>query len=425
LGTGATPVSVAHTTNVLPGATLQQFAGHADSEVLKFPNGQTITLGELRQRVLKRQQLKVSKVPVPLKPSARVRRPNSDESQILQALRLQMQTAQQESAGAKGTTLGGGQGNSPAMVNPVKRRTTAGFLLLPPTPTPAPGPRLGRSAVSSLKAAVAPTTLPLPPGIHDPRSRLVVLPGIRTVNGRGSGTIFTPEPQYNLFTIKGSGFGAQPGTALLYGPFRAGQVRLQIEFWSDTEIVAKVDPGVTREPDQDNVTLVLSPVGAAQMRKEGFRFRAVRETVILRSIPRSWANLDLAHGGEQVGFGEPGPDESARVGRYLGGNDSFPPGTDSFRIRGLARGFVLDSYQVWGGRTDTNRSFCDGEMGGQYFHGKYDATFLEPDTFVVYWGVWGCHVSPYLLLPGSDYARSDYALAVWVRGPRGVSPMGD
>ena len=100
-----------------------------------------------------------------------------------------------------------------------------------------------------------------------PIAAVCTQPRIDTVSGvihagqNGASVIFTPIYQWNEYTITGCGFGSQPGSLHLSGPFHGHQVNFSPAApWTDTAIVAAIDPSVTGEPDQwGTVTLVVSP----------------------------------------------------------------------------------------------------------------------------------------------------------------------
>jgi hypothetical protein len=256
-------------------------------------------------------------------------------------------------------------------------------------------------------------------------------PSIGSVNGKATGVVFTPDPQFNLYTIKGCMFGDTQGQAHLYGAFAAGQAGLQIEFWSDTQIVAKVDPQVTGELDQDNVTLVLAPSGAPQLQKPGFKFYALRESTLLTRIPMSTVALAQVTdtGGHPVNFGP--QDNSKFLSPTTGGQQSagmsaevsraatyvFNGGQDLFDFSKMKPGFTTENMQLkyW---------VLPNTCGDNYqIQGTWNAEWAG-DNIRVSWQMQHCHeASSAVFGVGSmDYSLSDYGLSVWVNGPRGVNP---
>src|SRR5207245_5987312 len=95
----------------------------------------------------------------------------------------------------------------------------------------------------------------------------------------------------------------QTGHAYLVGQFNAQQINLETAYWSDSEIDARVDPKTSGELDQDNVSLVITPAGAAQIKASGFKFVAARSdpAVFLPSIPQAW----WSHSGWSSTWGAP------------------------------------------------------------------------------------------------------------------------
>ena len=313
----------------------------------------------------------------------------------------------------------------------------------PGTTPPAGTPRGAPTSVGSKGAATgvmrmpASTVVPSSPPPPDPRGAaglgvamaICQHPRIDTVNGQTKGAVFTPDPQYNLYTIKGCLFGDTQGQAHLYGAFASGQVALQIEFWSDTQIVAKVDPQVTGELDQDNVSLVVVPSGAPQLQQSGFKFYAIRETTLLTKIPMSAVNFGQVtdSGGHPVSFGAQGPglydSPPARPGFagmsaevFRGTLYVFPPGQDLFDFSKMKPGFTTDNMQLKYSVLPNNG--CDLYMVG----GSWNAEWVG-DNIRVSWQQQHCHEAPGGMGVGSfDTSLSHYALSVWVSGPRGVNP---
>jgi hypothetical protein len=246
-------------------------------------------------------------------------------------------------------------------------------------------------------------------------------PTIGTVNGQAKGTVFTPDPQFNLYTIKGCMFGDTQGQAYIYGPFAAGQVSLQIEFWSDTQIIAKVNPQVTGELDQSNVTLVVVPSGAPQVQKAGFKFYAVRETMLLAKILPSVfvpaAVTDTANHPVLAQYSSPGsgyfPGRSASVVRDA--TSVFNGGQDFFDFSKMKPGFIAESmvFEYWDMPPEQRVNFQENGVSNAEWVG---------DNIRVSWKMQHFHTSPFLTAPARDDSQSGYALNVWVSGPRGVSP---
>ena len=258
-------------------------------------------------------------------------------------------------------------------------------------------------------------------------------PTIVTVNGKNTGTVFTPDPQFNLYTIQGCKFGEAPGQAYIYGPFAAGQVALQIELWTDTQIIAKVNPQVTGELDQSNVTLVVAPSGGPQVQKAGFKFYAVRETTLLTKIlPSAFvpaAVTDTANHPVLAQYISPGggyfPGTSASVGR--GAENVFNGGQDLFDFSKMKPGFITETYSMgWAVMTNTENYQENGTWNGEWVgdnirvswkmqHFHHGLNVMDMTAFVYSLGSAGSKDS-------TDVSLSLYYLNVWVTGPKGVSP---
>ena len=390
---------------------------------------------------------------------------NSAHASMIAALRTQKQAADSErsailasqriapkgQAAAASTLTPGRTLGNPLATDPAAGTPPVGTPgVTPPTgpgATPPPGtPRGAPTSLASAGAATAVMKLPsstlLPPAAAAPPSRSLAglgvaqgpctRPTIGTVNGVTQGAIFTPDPQYNLYTIKGCMFGDTQGQAHLYGGFAAGQGALQIEFWSDTQIVAKMDPQVTGELDQNNVTLVLVPSGAPQVQKAGFKFYAMRESTLLTKIPQS--AVQLAQLTDTVGkpvfiqYATPGiGSSSAGVIReaenvFAGGHSDF----FDFNKLKLKPGFTAESFTL---QTWTLENNC----GAKYkVNGIWEAYWNDDHTirvsFPMQYCQWEINI-PFIPLPvlsqtvaRNSYSLSRYALSVWVNGPRGVSP---
>jgi hypothetical protein len=253
---------------------------------------------------------------------------------------------------------------------------------------------------------------------------------ISTINGKPSGVVFTPDPQYDLYTIKGCNFGDTQGEAHLYGPFASGQVKMQIEFWSDSQIVAKVDPQISGELDQDNVTLVISPSGKPQIQKPGCKFYAARESHLLQRIPQSAINFQtvtdsaggsISFAGKTLQLEVPAKGDlyagfaGMSIGVFRSDPNVFPGGQDYYDFSKMAPGFVADNMQFQSYTMGNDN--CDTYLVG----GNWDAEW-DGDNIRVSWQQQHCHTSPYVFVSGMDLSVSEYALSVWVTGPRGVDP---
>jgi hypothetical protein len=257
-------------------------------------------------------------------------------------------------------------------------------------------------------------------------------PTISTVNGQASGAWFSPDPQYSPATIQGCGFGDQQGSVHLYGPFATPVVNMTVEFWSDTSIIAAIDPNLSGELDHlGNVTLVLAPATGAQVQAKGFNFYAARAEVQLTTMPQSQASLQTildadGHNTVNLNFYAPSrftnPGATAEVVRQ--DSSRFGSATDSFNFNLLSPGFYLDQAMVW--PNDLTQDECSALFGitGQmtmYADGHWNAAW-DGNSLQVTTQERHCHTKFSLI--SHDWSSSDYAIAVWVNGPRGVDPWG-
>jgi hypothetical protein len=380
--------------------------------------------------------------------SPKISNPNADNATagIIAALRSQKQVADMElqelSTMVPATTQGSGPQASPPA-------STA-------TPAASAGKAGGKPGANAVTAttisqprsnlAAPSATPPHPTGAEHPQMAILCRqPYIGTVNGKASGIIFTPEAEWNLYTIKGCGFGNAVGNIYLKGPFKGGRIPLQIRpnkdpkhptfVWRDTAIVASLDTRLTGEADLDNVTLVIEPASGSPMEKPGFKFFAARETVELKSIP----DLAIRLGGPNwlAGFGHTVPGLAVDV--YRNGiwdpqnpneHRPFEPGTDVFDFSILAAGFNVASAQI---------EHFDGSPNQVDIISKSTGwnVVWEANGVRVNWGVaevapcpdencndWqaGLQASLSGQVSNKYVEASLYGLNVWVSGPRGVDP---
>ncbi len=298
--------------------------------------------------------------------------------------------------------------------------STATKPCIPAGQPPAPGGTIQvaptGTAVTAAPKSLGSTMAPIPCAMRSTT--------IGTVNGQVKGTIFTPDPTYNLYTIKGCNFGDSQGQGHLNGPFAHGQVQLQIEFWTDTQIVAKVDPMISGEQDHDNVILVIAPSSGPQAQALGFKFYAAREEVELVQIPQSAITLATVSDNkwrditpEYVTPSDRFPGASARVSRS-DGDSSFGAGLDYYDFSGLAPGFTTSNmqlqYSVW------TASSC--YSGGTLYEDKNFNVAWDGDNIRLNFGYFHCHAPSVGLVGGEEIAFSQYGLSVWVIGPRGIDP---
>ncbi len=404
------------------------------------------------------------------KVTAKKRNPNAGEKGIKPSLAavLQLQKLAATSAHrhtvapmqTSGTQTGAGGGMlgsarplltpqaQPGSLNTKSAPAPVGIRAQVPSPSTGPSHTMGENPTGKYARAggtpptsVQPQKQPANPKSIAPKPLSVCFgPGVRAVNGRAGGVIFTPVLEYNAYTITGCQFGNQPGHAYLVGKLHAQQVDLQVQYWSDNEIDARVDPNISGELDQDNISLVIAPAQAPQIKATGFKFMAARSdpAVLLPSIPSSW--VDLQKVTAQVkqfnpptvpanysspaagGLVPPAANgDSAYVSREFAAK--FTEGGDWYHFNHLASGWTTDSMQF----SSYDEDSCPYIVTYKETIGKASAEWIG-DDIRVWWANTSCSgfmPSP-LGIPLAVYTNhtgSYYALNVWVRGPRCTDPL--
>ncbi len=343
--------------------------------------------------------------------------------------------------GTPGTPLGGTPGTSagtgkPSVGVPMMVAPRAAVAITPASAPPSSGsssgsPAAGRSAVSGVAPKIS--------SVLGCSTKSVM---IQSVNGVATGVtnpkiVFTQDPQYNDYKISGCNFGQSQGQAYLNGPFRSGQVALQIQSWTDSEIEVKVAPNLTGEPDQNNVTLTIAPTANAPGRLQNCKFYALRQEVTLTRFPQTQVTLapivdDAGETVRNVKYSSPynglgGQDLQSSQTTLAGGVDRFnetrfnPQGTDIWDLSTLAPGFVPTQFSLshWNGTClsggfgigiDDQTQYTDGQWGAQWDPGN-------PKRVIVNLAEWHCHSTN-----SGDTSNSSYALEIQVTGPIGVNP---
>jgi hypothetical protein len=371
--------------------------------------------------------------------SPKVPNPRAAEARnpaILQALKAQKMAAGSVPAHAMDATGASSNSQNPAGAASAPPANTG------PTPGLAGNTPNGRSSNLSRPGNTA------VPGMPPNHARLAMLtapaplrnicppgpgPGVFSVNGKPRGAIFTQDPNGNEYTIVGCRFGNSRGEVHLEGGFRAGTVPLVIESWSDTVIKAKMNPALTGEPDQSNVSLVVVPIGSPGLtRVPGFTFYAVREVSTLHSFPQSGVTLRAitATDGQAVpaNFSSPysgnTPAASFTAGVERNHHARFDPGTDIWDLSGLAPGFEPLDFQLSHWATEDCGTKVLPADETIYNDGRWDARWDPRNSkrIVVNFAEQHCHESPSMMQLGDDQSNSTYALTITVIGPKGVSP---
>ncbi|MHB8753399.1 MAG: hypothetical protein ACYC92_00335 [Candidatus Acidiferrales bacterium] len=282
---------------------------------------------------------------------------------------------------------------------------------------------------------------------HDPTFRIL------NVSGSSFPATFTPIDKYNLYTIKGCSFGGVTGKAYIYGS-GSFQEYFVIKFWSDNEIDLSLDPSLSGYPDLGNLFLVIQRADGQQIQKGGFKFYAARSTVPLNTIPEQNVTPDQQQLYFSVNYTTPAADASgyaAEFSRYVDFHKDRPSGTiylgnenlgadkqgsygigaafasgagsDYFDFSKLAPEFTTDSFQMayWqpaassmcGGNADTLNASID-EADGSW-DPEWDGNNIR-----VAWQAQDCDEME--LLTATRVRESQYALQVWVTGPRCLDP---
>lgn len=331
-------------------------------------------------------------------------------------------------------------GGTPGAVagRPVMAATAVTALRAPAVGTPSSTPPSSGSGSSS---PAANRGMVMAPSVTSAVGCGIKSPVIQSINGVPTGVsnpkiVFTQDPQYNDYKISGCNFGQSQGQAHLNGPFRAGQVAMQIGLWTDTEIELKVSPSLTGENDQNNISLVIVPVGGAQVQLQNCKFFAMRQEVTLNRF--SQGQVSLAPVTDDGGFtvptvkfsspykGQVSQGSQSTMTQFTGGVDRydsyrFGAGTDVWDFSNLAPGFVPTNFSLSHWALDT--CYAEGLIVGDttvYDDGQWSAQWDagNPKHLIVNFAEQHCHETD-----GSDASNSSYALEVQVTGPAGVNPM--
>jgi hypothetical protein len=289
---------------------------------------------------------------------------------------------------------------------------------------------------------------------------------ILSVSGSSFPATFTPTDKYNMYSIKGCSFGAQAPTnsqiptdwVHIYGGSGSFDGKFAIKFWSDNEIDVSLDESITGFPDLDNLNLVVKRADGQQIQKEGFKFYAAREPVLLASIPQSWvtlASFPSPCGGSNTNcwyteyssppastsmapypaIPPPGPYAgSAYVGRSSNGlKYAWLDGVnDYYDFTHLAPGWTTDpSDQQHQPQLIPYDAKCPAGDGWTVtYKQSFGAWSAQWDGNNIRVGLSDASCSgffaPSLGIDNyQNWSGSYYALKVWVTGPRGTDPLTD
>jgi hypothetical protein len=296
-------------------------------------------------------------------------------------------------------------------------------------------------------------------------------------------TVFTPEAKYNSYWIGGCGFGpsASGNSAYIFGANGFRQY-LTIDFWSDHDITAHLNPALAGVLDQKIITLVVAPSGRQETESSGHRFYAARgmpgadgspQEVQLMSVPES--NVALSSTGTPLlaAYGHlplnapirsfsafDGTPVAGWTFRYASGhadkiavatkgncymNDvpyvdplcrdfaldgvgvgisGLPPELkrwDVWDFSKLAPGFAISSYELYYLDTDPGQLCSAWDQSNRVAKqlGSWDFTLGPDNRIVVGWALGYCGDIEWSGRHNIA-TESSYGLAVWVMGPRCV-----
>ena len=283
---------------------------------------------------------------------------------------------------------------------------------------------------------------------------------IGQVSGEFNPATFTPIEKYNMYTITGCSFGGPNANNKVYifgkGSF---QGNFEIRSWDENSIAVVLDPGLSGFLDQDNLTLVVQRADGKQASKNGFKFYAARgdandNPIPLRQMPQGHARLwpsdyfvteYSAPADETQGI-------SVQVSRNLVAHKDALNGNiyfDNQNERAVPAASVVGGlYNGWGRTQDVfdlsklQPSFES--LSFDYFYWTPDPRSLcgawdEQDHKTNEFGKWdfewsdGSHIAVTVQTAQcADVERfskranigqqSQYALRVWINGPRCIDP---
>jgi hypothetical protein len=341
--------------------------------------------------------------------------------------------------------------NSP---NKTKAPAPANIQKAPATGTIAPGKTSdAQGNTPSLYAQARQFDTTLVTCGHDPAMRIL------KVSGDAAPATFTPIDKYNLYTISGCSFGNSNANnkVSLYGK-GSFQGTFLIRFWSENAITIALDPALSGVLDQDNLTLVVQRADGTQVNRNGFKFYAARgdaygNPIPLKQVSQGQAKLwpsdlfvtkysspaDIAQGisaqvsrdldahfdkfrtvvyfntdNKEVPLGDP---------RLKGLDAGWYPRNDKFDLSNLAPSFesVSFDYFYW---TPNPRDLCgawDETDHKTNIFGTWDFEWSDSNHITV--SVQSAACWDHEQSGRDNWAQeSQYALRVWVLGPRCIDP---
>ncbi|MCX8003816.1 MAG: hypothetical protein N2688_02495 [Burkholderiaceae bacterium] len=291
-------------------------------------------------------------------------------------------------------------------------------------------------AVAPALAPQASSTLPgsQPPSRRDPNATVARLgcgphlamggdPYFASVDGQARGVVFTPGRTY---TIQGCGFGERKGSVALNGSSGGmSNLALLIQQWSDSAIIVQVDPALSGVGDQKSVEVVVSRSDGRRLQQMGHAFEAAREVVKLTSLPPGLLARTSAGGVRP----QPEVTSPAKSGATLEAFTSYQASaqfcprtasTDTLQTSKLPLkpGFAIDRFDV--------RNLSDNTDRGPPIETRQQTDFLfrRQGSDLIVNPAW---IQDYFVreitLGGSSTCRTRYEVDVYVKGPRGFSPL--
>ncbi len=270
---------------------------------------------------------------------------------------------------------------------------------------------------------------------NDPTFRIL------NVSGQPSPATFTQDSKYNFYTITGCSFGDGGANAKVYVYYQGTfHLDFQIQEWSENGIKLSLDPNLKGVNDHDNLTLIVQRADGKQASKNGFKFYAARDTLLLTQIPRPYFSLDHFRSddaitkdwkpnytsGSSASVVPNLPGLSAEVHWDLAGSGENPPaGDDLYDFSKLQQNFSLDSALLeWRDLSCTDQSFNHFVTSSN----NWAVDWSGNSGIRVTWQGQQCNNTPGSCggaFQGDCFvggAESNYGLNVWVTGPRGIDP---
>ena len=310
-------------------------------------------------------------------------------------------------------------------------------LLKPTGPgTLGPGNTDATRTSRSMVAAPSPMNTLALTCAHDPTMRIL------NVSGSYFPATFTTIKKYDFYTITGCSLGNPGPNAKVY-IYKGNSFReeFQIQEWHDNWINLDLDPNLKGLLDQDNLTLVVQRADGHQASKGGFKLYADREQVLLHSIPRSsfslWGLTTAKTSAWKVTYYSPGSTTDYRGFQgmtaevqwneqisFMKSNfdtaNAPAAGRDVYDFKFLQPGFI--PTQAYLRMQDGDCSYASGTL---ITSGHFNLEWQNGQLWVDWQGQNCGNMKCGNAFQGDCFAipNTDYAIDVWVEGPRGVDPQ--